>query len=806
MATLANQSTPTTLDWTALKIQAAPYTSLVSTTDPVSGLVDITYYGLQTSLSEVLKNTPAQGLHSVAIFADTLTVDVATIPAASLLLVVRSLDITQLAGQPLVLTTGTKGDVIAQVLVGGTTAGAFHLTVVGQEASAVLPPVGTDSPRVTTYVSSNGAAFSPLPSGDSTAYDSLLGSAWMMNTLYASYSAAAWLMEATTQDASMAAQAMLAWIVTCTTSLVTDNNMPTDYSQLYNQASALLVTLNVAPGATFVPVLSGTYYSQHTSDIITVIRDYESKLSTLDTQTDIAQAIATVSSALQGVASDEVAPLQVQLDSLSANSSSLFDDIMSLRSQFQLQSQRAHTAFEVLVNESALAAIMATLKAALDMTMSGISLGFDAAKAYGGDASALKDAVANSVATLQGLVNTIQAGQGSSGATDLSTQAAALLQTQMATMQVVLDARLLYQQALANQSGGVLPTSLAAITIDPVTDWDNYLAAAEAEISSVKRNVGEGAQDAADNYLASLRILAGYGKAIGGKFMAYVAQLVQATIVIAQIKAAHDVEQRWADVQANATSDVEKLAALKALVQGRMQAMKRSLYLAWTYYAASYFYLNFQSPPRVLHMDMTATELEAALVGVADWVAQALSSTPDGQHVQLPSNSAAIELDFAILQPGGAPVAGTGDTALLSKLDDGSWSLVFTVPLGTSQLAGVLPNSGNVAIWIAEASFFLDGVTPNSKGNVIALVSTSGTYQNGFGQAHGYTFVTKGLSGNYAYRVADETVYSSWLINSAVYMTPTPYSQWNISLAANGGDPSTATRLRVALKVAYATS
>ncbi len=805
MATLATQGSPV-LDWTTLKTQAAPYTSLVSTTDPVSGLVDVTYYGLQTSLSEVMKNAPAHGLHGVAIFADTLVLDVATVAAAGLLLVARSLDVTQLAGQPLMVAPGTKSDVIAQVLVGGTTGGALRLTVAGQEASAVAPPVGTDAARVTTYVSADGAAFNQLPSGDGAAYNGLLGSAWMMNTLYASYSAAAWLMEDTVQGASVAAQAMLAWIVTCTTSLVANNNLPSDYSQLYNQASALLVTLNVAPGATFVPVLSGTYYSQHTSDIITVIRDYESKLSTLDTQTDIVQAIATVSAALQSVATDEVAPLQVQLDSLSANSASLFDDITTLRNQFQLQSQRAHTAFEVLVNESALAAIMATLKAALDMTLSGISLCFDAAKAYEGDVGALKDAVSDGVATIQNLIATIQQGQGGGGVgDDLSAQAAALLQTQMATMQVVLDARLLYQQALANQSGGVLPTSLAAVTIDPLTDWDNYLAAVEAQISSVKRSVGDGAQDAADNYLASLKILAGYGKAIGGKFGAYVAQLVQAAIVMAQIKAANDVEQRWADVQANATSEAEKLAALKALVQGRMQAMKRSLYLAWTYYAASYFYLNFQSPPRVLHLDMSAAEMEVALVGVADWVAQALSSTPDGQHVQLPSTSASIELDFAILQQGGEP-AGAGDAALLSKLDDGSWSLVFTVPLGSSQLDGVLPNSGNVAIWITEASFFLDGITPNSKGNVIALISTSGTYQNGFGAAHGYTFVTKGLSGNYAYRAVDENVYSSWLINSAVYMTPTPYSQWNVFLAANGGDPSTATRLRVVLKVVYATS
>jgi hypothetical protein len=89
---------------------------------------------------------------------------------------------------------------------------------------------------------------------------------------------------------------------------------------------------------------------------------------------------------------------------------------------------------------------------------------------------------------------------------------------------------------------------------------------------------------------------------------------------------------------------------------------------------------------------------------------------------------------------------------------------------------------------------------------VIASVSTSGTYQNGVGPSHAHTFVTQGLSGNYAYRVADNSVYSPWAVDNAVYTTPTPYSQWSITLPPGSGDPSTATRLRVQLTVAYLSS
>lgn len=801
MTTSAQQNSPT-LDWTTLNQQAAPYSSLVSTTDPVSGLVDITYYGLQTSLSAVLKNAPAGGPHSLAIFADTLLLDVAGFATTELVVAARNVDVSGLNGKPLVLTPQAEGDVVAQILVGATLGGTLSLAVAGQESSPVTPPVGTQPPSVTTYVADKGAPFHVLPPGGATVAN-LVGSPWMMNSLYASFSAAGWLMEGSSAGASAAAQAMLTWVVGCTASLATNNTLPSDYSQLYNQAAALLVTLNVAPGATFVPVLSGTYYSQHTTDIITVIRDYESKMTALDTQTDIAKAIATVSSTLQSVASDEIGPLQVQLDSITANTTSLFNDIGDLRQQFQLQVQRAHTAYVVMGEEITLGNIKEQLARELDLIMNVIVGGFDAAQADQGDVGG---AIQAGVSAIQDLVTLIQTGEGGGAGDDLSTQATGLLKTQMAMMQVVLDARLLYQQALQNQSGGVLPASLSAITIDPVTDWDNYLASADAEISNVSSGVSTGAQNAANNYRASVKILASYGKAIGGKFVAYVAQLVQATIVMAQIKAAHDVEKRWADAQANATSDAEKLAALKALILGRMQAIKRSLYLAWTYYAASYFYLNFTSPPHVVRMNMDAAELEAALVGVSDWVAQAISSTPDGQHVQLPSANADIELDYAILQSTGGPTLGDFDVALLSKLQDGGWSLVFTLPLASRQLAGVLPNNGNVAIWISQASFFLDGITPTNKGNVIAQVSTSGTYQNGFGGGSAYTFVTKGLTGNYAYRTSDSSVYSPWAINTAVYMTPTPYTQWSITLAPDSGDPSTATRLRVLLKIAYKSS
>ncbi len=789
------------LDWASLVQQAQPYTARVTTTDPVSGVVDLTYCGLRTPLSGVLKDPPPGGWHSVSIFADTLILDVPSVTTAGLMLVVRNVDTTALAGQPLSIAPTAAGAVAVQVLAGGATGGKFQLAIAGQAGAAVSPPTSSTNLLVTTYVASRGESLSALPPAPGNGLSMLVAYSWTMNSLYAAFAAAARLMDvAGSAPAKSTAQSMLAWIVACTANLGGDPKWPSDYAQLYNQASALLVTLNVAPGATYVPVLAQAYYGKHMNDILAVVRAYEDQMRTLSTQQNIAQAIATVSGTLQGVANDEVAPLRTQLDAINANIGSLFDDILTLRSSFTLQNQRAHSAFQVLQEEISADNITAQLAADLDLAMNVISLGFDAAKAGTGDAGATKDAILGSVAAVKSLVAAIHAGEGG-GMDDLSTQATALLQGQSALMQAVLQGRLLWQQAIDKATFGVLPTSLTAITIDPVTDWDNYIASAEAAIANLQRNVGGDPQAAAETYLASLKVLAGYGKAIGGKYVAYVGQLAQATIVIAQIKAAQDVQARWQATMAQASSQEQMLAALKAVVLGRIQAVKRSLYLAWTAYADSYFYLNFQSPPRTLNLDMDAAQLQSALVGVADWVAQAVGSASEGQHVELPSNDAQIELAFAVLAEG-AKSSGD-DAALLARTSDGGWALTFTVPLGTAQLEGVLPNNGRCAIWISQAAFFLDGVTANRKGNVIAKVSTSGTYQNGVSGADAHTFVTKGLEGDYAYRVADSSIYSPWSIDTQVYMTPTPYTQWRIVLPSGGGDPSTASRLRLKLTVAY---
>lgn len=789
-----------TINWDVLQKKSDQFEALITETDPVSGLVDITYCGLYTKLSEVINNIPSDGAQSVVIYADTLVVDQPKIKTTGLIIIARCLDVSALQNNPLIVEVCGSANSIVQCMLGAVEGGDFKMVAAGHEPTVVSVPAGTSPLQAVLYEIVGDGALTGLPSGGRASVVDLLNRPLSLNSLQASYSAATWLMEDSDRISVAMAQSMFSWIVACTASLSSpQSTLPSNVSMLYNQAAALLITLNVAPGAIYVPVLSNQFYSDNMDGLVSVIGNYEGQIATLDTRDDIAKAIATVSDTLKGSAGDEITPLTVQLNNINDNTKSLFRDISSLRGDFLLQSQRAHTLFKVLEIKVSLDAIKQRLSAEMDMAMSVIGVGFDAVKTSEGDVGGLKDGISDAVDGIKSLVDTIEAGGEAGGG--LTGTATALLDSQMALMSAILNGRLLWEQALRNQSGGVLPSNLGAITLDPVTSWDNYIASAQAEVDNIKRSLGDEAKAAVDTYFASLKILAGYGKAIGAKFVTYVSQLVKATVVIAQIQAAKDIQARWQAAEEKAKSESERLSLLKAMVQSRIESSKRSLFVSWTYYASSYFYLTFQQPPKVIHMDMNAADLKSALMGVSEWVAQAIGNAPDGQHIKLPSNHAQIELTFPILQPSGS--VSQSDAAVLSRNASGNWELNFTVPLGTSQLQGVLPNNGRCAIWISAAEFYLAGVTPNQKGNVIAKVSTSGAYQNGVDQNRPYTFVTNGLAGDYAYEVADNKVYSPWQINTSVYMTPTPYTQWTIELDPNGGEASSATELTVKLAIAY---
>jgi hypothetical protein len=297
----------------------------------------------------------------------------------------------------------------------------------------------------------------------------------------------------------------------------------------------------------------------------------------------------------------------------------------------------------------------------------------------------------------------------------------------------------------------------------------------------------------------SLKVLAGYGKAINAKLVSGATQMSQGTLVKTRLRAAENTRQRWEDLETASKTIEEKRAALRGVVQVNIDSLKQSMITAWKQYRNSFFYLHFEEPPGIINMDLDTAGFSKAFVNVNAWIARLREDTADGKKVQLPNNGVDVSLVYQIVKADGP---GNPGTALFTpKTDDKPAAISWILQRDETPFKGYLPNQGGVAIWITEARFIAKGVTPNSAGRVIAMVSTSGSYENGFGPKRTYRFETKGLAGRFAYIVSDERVYNRWKIDSEVYTTPTPFTEWTMEFEE--GDPATATELRMDLTIAY---
>ena len=796
-----------TIDWKTLQEKTAGYRTLTTYRDPVSGVSDVSFTGLYVKLSDVLAKQPTGGYFTVTIYADTLVIDVSEVIAqAGLIMVARTVDVSSLGGSPLVLNLGAGQGGVAEIMIGGAGNDTFEIASFKTPTEGIAPPAGCNPVSATVYNQDGTTGkISTLTSDDIANVQGLIKQPWALGALLAGFTAATYLSEQEESTTATEALSMLTWI-TSTIGAMTQSGaaLPSDYGQIYQQAAALSTTLNVAPGAVYVPILAGNVYSDDMKTLISLLKDYETNMTALNTEQDVAAAIEKVSAGLAKTASIEEGPLSVQIDNIKANTTSLADDIDSLRQSFSLQASLVKTSYETLETYIALEKIKEELKAQIGLALSVMKLGFDGMKIYEGDVGAIVDAAEDGMEAIEKAIEVINGLKGESSTdAEFSKNALALLATQTSLMKTYVNSTSLWDDILKGKSGSALPENPAAVTIDPSTSWDNYLAGAEATVAGLRSEAGSETARA-DQLLAAIRILVGYGKAIGGKFSAYIAQLVQATVVSAQIKASKDIQKNWDNISKQSKSEAQKLAALKSLVQSREDVVRRSLFVAFTNYEAAFFYLNFKKPPQKIEVDMTAAQITEAQAGIQSWVNAALGNSSDGTHVKLPSTGAQIELNFPIVQAESAPT-DSKDVATLSQASDGSWVLLWNVMIGTEQLDGVLPNHGNVAIWLSEASFFLDGVTPDAQGNVISSVSTTGTYENGFGLTQATTFVTKGLTGNFLYKASDNSVYGPWKIDTDVFMTPTPYTQWSMTIDNGNGDPSTATQLNMKLKIAYMT-
>src|SRR5271157_1758572 len=701
------------IDWDTLNCKTNGFRALHAAKDRDARVDDVVFSGLRVKLSEIIGGFPSDGGNSVTIYADTLVVDSASFNACGAVVMARRIDLSAVKGDAISIGTPKRGkSAVAEFLVKESVGGQLRLTSGAQDGSLPFSvPVG-DTPLQAVYykVNEDGTSTHEVRKETGDLQD-LIGRPWALNCLKASFTAGCRLM--TSQDAAdrEVAGSMLSWVVACVGTLGRDGaTIPGDYAELYRQTASLLVTMNVTPGAFYVPVLSSEVYKDQAEMILKALERYEENSKALEVRSGIQEAVARVSDTLQGVAEDEAAPLKAQLVNIKENLANLSASIQSLRLQFDIQQIDAETHLEVMKNKIAQQRIRQFVDGFFKAVMGVVKV----YKAMCGKDMAPGDALTALADAGESAKEAYEAASAALPDKRLLEEAKKLMSLQEQLMTAFVAGKALWAQADSDQTVADLPQSLASVSIDPSLAWDNYIVRAENELAKLTGELGSGAaQEEAGQYLVSLKILARYGKAIDVKLAAYTSQLALGTMVKAQIRAAESARARWKDLESRAKSDEEKLAALKGTIQSRMDAIKRSIFAAWTYYKNAYFYLYFQEPPMAMDFDMETAQLREVFASASAGVARLLGDVPESQQVRLPNDNAEITFQFKILRKGEAGETGT-ETALLTPAEGGGRAaLTWSIPVGSGQLQGVLPDDGNVAIWIKDARFFVEGVKPN---------------------------------------------------------------------------------------------
>jgi hypothetical protein len=780
-----------------------------------SSVFEATASGLTVRLSELLAGAPANGRRSIAVFADTFIIDRPRLDVSGAVVFARVIDISEMAAPKLMMGAPSSDAAILEVLAQESTG---PLTVQPDGASASWsPPLGIAPLRAGFFVVDSGGKGTASTNVDPSALADVVSRSWALSSLRASVTAATYLSSSSNAADIATARSMLGWVVACVSAYAKSGPLPSDYAELYYQAAGLLVTLTTASGAIFVPVLSATFYRDQVSTLVAAVAAYEGRIADLDAASDLQATLAKLGAAFEGAAQDEAAPLQTQLKTIADTIDALNASLTTLQLQFLAQQSDCGARLAVMqakiMQMQGAQFLVAALKGIVEYYMIGASIALIAVDPAAGPAAA-KEAMKSALEIGEKAIAEIEkngrdiagAAAAAGGDKDLLSKSEAMITAQMQMVAAVQSGLLLWASGPAGASGTALPAAMATVSIDPALAWNSWMAVVEAKMSNVIAGItgdfAEAAKDAAADYVASLRILAEYGKAIGAKTVTLAGQLAQGSLVRAQIAAALNTAARWKQLQDQAHTDQERKAAMRSLLQARSDAIKRSVFLSWSYYRASYMYLYFAAPPVTLTVDMNAAQLADQVAAMSQWIGRLLGETADGATVKLPANDVAITLRFEIVPQGGR-ADGSIDQALLVRGADQLWRLTWAVPIGTPQLRGVLPDQGNVAVWIKEARFIVSGITPNNRGNVLANVAVSGAYQNGFAPDDTFRFVSKGLDGDYGYAVQTGATYIRWTIDPAVYTTPTPFTQWTMVFDADGGDPSAAQALEMQLTVAY---
>jgi hypothetical protein len=760
---------------------------------------------------------PSKRVPFLYIFADTLVIDEPFLPSPSTTIVARALTIE--GGTPLVAPdprTGAGGVCAIQILTQQVEGGPLQLTTDGTEPSrAQLDGAAPESIRFVTG--------EPLrQSKGALELLDLLRHPIAWNGLKAGFAAAAILSERDGEE-KKASIAILRWIYQCCALIGSeDGPFQREAADLSYQSSSLMVLTGTEGGPPYVPVLSQGFYAERIAGLLTVVQSYEQKIDQLDTRSDIKQAVQAIASAIKDVAAEEIKPIKVAIGNTESELKSLQKQYDTLMWQFVLQSR--DVGFKRVVFQNALEEKLFWDK---------VKVAFDLIQAVVGMAVAVGSIVAAPEATVGLAGAAMKTADGAISLLSKALEAGASLEDAMrgafAKLKVAAEQLKKFQESLAdlNKSGKALyeaaqkaqstlpktgePPQLAApawaeiATMDPAMEWNLFANAVEA---SMKKHVDEKI-GGADKYLLSLKALVEYGKAINGKAVA-IAQLQARSLELqAQKAAAEMAEQRWRSLEAESVGDLQKKAALKALLLQRSITAKRALLIGVRAFRAAYQYRWLKDPGLRISLEMNYVELNKRLVDIKEELEKLLTSAPPDQR---------FDTEFVTLpvRRAGQPETqdAGGSYALLtpkSKEGPSEATLSWSVPIETPYF---LPDDGNIAFFIEEGWFYLDGAKPNKQGRVWLKIGASGQFSNGYGrfgadrhfvsapaetQAMDFIYA-QGRDGKQSDPSAGGagTPWKPAAVVKAFYMTPSPFTQWTVRIMdASALDDIVAIRVRL---------
>jgi hypothetical protein len=181
-----------------------------------AAVFEVVATGLTVKLSEVLKGAPADGRGcTMTVYADTLVIDRTQLDVDGAVLVARVIDVSALAGKPLLVRVPparhvTPIEIIAQEARGGP----FALQPNKEPPAPWTPPLGF-APKLQKgllVVESNGTGKTST-STEASALAGALSSSWGLSSLRASATAATYLAWSTDSLDLAVSRSLLGWVV-----------------------------------------------------------------------------------------------------------------------------------------------------------------------------------------------------------------------------------------------------------------------------------------------------------------------------------------------------------------------------------------------------------------------------------------------------------------------------------------------------------------------------------------------------------------------------------------------------------------